>query len=154
MSKFRRALRLRPDLVEARLRLGHIQSAVHGFPEGRQQLEQALREAQAVNHPFTAYLAALFLGDLHESHGRMTEAIAHYRVALEVVRGHTASVALTQALARTGQAERAWEVGRRMFANEGPSVEPVLDPFVVYLSAQYWQSAARLREMRSLVRLE
>jgi tetratricopeptide (TPR) repeat protein len=154
MFKFRRALQLRPDLIEARLRLGHIQSAVHGFPEGRQALEHALREAKATNHMFATYLSALFLGDLHESAGRMQDAIAHYRMAIEVVRGHTAYVALTQALARTGQGERAWEVGRQMFANEGPTAEPVIDPFVIYLSAQYWQSAVRLREMRSLVRLE
>ena len=154
MAKFKRALRLRPDLVEARLRLGHIQFAVHGFPEGRLELERALREARAVNHEFAAYLSALFLGDLHEAAGRMPEAIAHYRMAVEIVRGHTASVALTQALARSGQAERAWEIGRQMFANEGPLVEPVLDPFVIYHAAQYWQGVARVRAMRSVVRLE
>jgi hypothetical protein len=154
MFKFRRALRMRPDLVEARLRLGHIQFAVHGFPEGRHELERALREARAANHEFAAYLSALFLGDLHESAGRMTETIAHYRMAVEIVRGHTASVALTQALARSGQAERAWEVGRQMFTGEGPSVDPVLDPFVIYHAAQYWQAGTRVRAMRSLVRLE
>jgi tetratricopeptide (TPR) repeat protein len=154
MFKFRRALRLRSDLVEARVRLGHIQSAIHGFPEGRQELEQALREARADNHQFAAYLAALFLGDLHESAGRMPEAIAHYRMAVEIVRGHTASVALTQALARSGQTDRAWEVGRQMFGNEGPSVDPVVDPFVIYHAAQYWQTVSRVGAMRSVVRLQ
>lgn len=84
--------------------------------------------------------------------GRLLEAIPYYRQAVEIHRGHIASVALGMALVRTGQRAEGWEQGRLMFGTRGTGNASLLDPWTVARSAQYWQSASRIEEMRKAVR--
>jgi hypothetical protein len=101
---------------------------------------------------FAAHLSALFLGEIHEDKGRLKEAIPYYRQAVEIYRGHTASVALGMALVRSGQRVEGWDLGRQMFGTKGPGTESLLDPWAIVRSAQYWQTASRITEMRKAVR--
>jgi hypothetical protein len=151
---FRRALKLDPRMPEARLRLGHMLHVMENDPDAQGELEHALRDATATHHLFATHLAALFLGELHDEAGRKEEALRYYQMAVDSYRAHTASVALGQALALSGRTDEAWDVGRRMFGREGPGVEPLLDPWSIYMAAQYWQSASRVRSMRDVVRRE
>jgi tetratricopeptide (TPR) repeat protein len=151
---FRRALKLDPAMPEARLRLGHMLHIMENDPDAQGELEHALRDATATHHLFATHLAALFLGELHDDAGREEAALTYYQMAVESYRAHTASVALGQALARAGHTDEAWDVGRLMFGREGPGVEPLLDPWSIYLAAQSWQSASRIRSMRQVVRGE
>lgn len=149
---YRKALERNPMLVEARLRLGRSLHVTQNDPDAAAILERTLSDALQVNHVFAAHLAALTLGEIHEDNDRLPEAIPYYRQAVGILRGHTASVALGLALVRTGQREEGWAVGREMFGTKGPGTESVLDPWAVYRSAQYWQSASRITEMRKAIR--
>jgi tetratricopeptide (TPR) repeat protein len=149
---FKKALEKQPMLVEARMRLGRSLHVTQNDPDAAAVLEQALTDAVRINHVFAAHLAALTLGEIHEDQGRLLEAIPYYRQAVEIHRGHTASVALGMALVRTGQRAEGWEQGRLMFGTRGPGNASLLDPWTIARSAQYWQSASRIEEMRKAVR--
>lgn len=149
---FRRALDREPDLVEARMRLGRSLHVTQNDGAAVDVLEQALADALRLQHVFAAHLSALLLGEIHEDKGRLAEAIPYYRRAVDIYRGHTASVALGMALVRTGQRQEGWELGRLMFGTRGPGNESLLDPWAVVRSAQYWQTASRITEMRKAVR--
>lgn len=149
---FKKALEKQPMMVEARMRLGRSLHVTQNDPDAAQVLERALADALRVNHVFAAHLSALFLGEIHEDNGRLKEAIPFYRQAVEIYRGHTASVALGMALVRTGQRVEGWEQGRLMFGTKGLSTDSLLDPWAIVRSAQYWQTASRIAEMRKAVR--
>lgn len=149
---FKEALKKDPMRVEARMRLGRSLHVTQNDVDAAEVLEQALSDALRVNHVFAAHLSALLLGEIHEDKGRLTEAIPFYRKAVEIYRGHTASVALGMALVRTGQREEGWEQGRLMFGTRGPGNQSLMDPWAVVRSAQYWQTASRIEEMRKAVR--
>ncbi len=151
---FRKALEARPSLIEARVRLGRSLFVTQNDPAAEPYLVEALEQADATNHVFAGYMAALTLGEMAEADDRLSDAVPHYRRAITFVPGHTAHVALGLALIRLGQREEGWQQGRLMFGTRGPGTESVLDPFAVYLSAQYWQSASRLEQMRKAVRVE
>jgi len=149
---FRKALDRNPMQVEARMRLGRSLHVTQNDPDATRELERALADALASNHVFAAHLSALMLGEILEDKGRLLEAIPYYRQAVDIYRGHTASVALGMALVRTGQRLEGWEQGRLMFGTRGPGNESLLDPWAVVRSAQYWQTASRIAEMRKAVR--
>lgn len=149
---FKKTLERQPMMVEARMRLGRSLHVTRNDPDAADVLERALADALTANHVFAAHLSALYLGEIHEDNGRLQEAIPFYRQAVEMFRGHTASVALGMALVRTGQRVEGWEQGRLMFGTKGPGTESLLDPWAVVRSAQYWQSASRIEEMRKAVR--
>jgi tetratricopeptide (TPR) repeat protein len=149
---FKKALEKQPRMVEARMRLGRSLHVTQNDPDAADVLERALADALTVNHVFAAHLSALYLGEIHEDNGRLKEAIPYYRKAVEIYRGHTASVALGMALVRTGQRLEGWEQGRLMFGTRGPGNDSLLDPWAIVRSAQYWQTASRIAEMRKAVR--
>jgi len=149
---FRKALERNPMLVEARMRLGRSLHLTQNDPDATVVLTQALEDALTVNHVFAAHLSALLLGEILEDNGRLLDAIPYYRQAVEIYRGHSASVALGMALVRTGQRLEGWEQGRLMFGTRGPGNESLLDPWAVVRAAQYWQTASRMTEMRKAVR--
>jgi tetratricopeptide (TPR) repeat protein len=151
---FRKALEARPSLVEARVRLGRSLFVTQNDPAAERYLVEALEQADAERHVFAGYIAALTLGEMAEAVGRLADAVPQYRRAITFVPGHTAHVALGLALVQLGQRDEGWQQGRVMFGTRGPGTESVLDPFAVYLSAQYWQSASRLAEMRKAVRVD
>jgi len=149
---FRKALETQPMMVEARMRLGRSLHLTQNDPDAGAVLTRALADALRANHVFAAHLSALTLGEIHEDQGRLLEAIPYYRQAVQIHRGHTASVALGMALVRTGQRAEGWEQGRLMFGTKGSGTASLLDPWAVARSAQYWQTASRIAEMRKAVR--
>lgn len=152
--EFKQALKIDPSLVEARVRLAHTTHVFLNYPEAQADLEQALAEARAARHMFATYLAALFLGELHEDAGRLADAAATYQIAVDAQPAHIASVALGQTLVRLGRNAEGFDVGRRMFGVEGPGVDPVMDPYAMYHYAQSWQTPDRLAWMREMGRLQ
>ena len=100
---FRSALQARPDLSEARLRLGRLAGHVGREGEALDQLGQVASSAPAP--PEQRHLARLFLGQVHEGAGRLPEAVEQYRAALQGdPTSQAAAVALSYALGRSGGA--------------------------------------------------
>ena len=149
---FKQAIQKDPALIEARLRFGHIIHVYLNDPDGLLVLEQTLREAQAQGSDYFTYLAAFLLGELHEDADRLEQAVKFYALAADARPAHTASVALGQALVRLGRRDEGFDIGRRMFGREGPGVDPIEDPYVLYQFAQWWQVPARLTALRALGR--
>jgi len=149
---FKKALEGDPSLIEAAVRRARVLHIGLNYPEAQPMLEHALAAARASDNTFIAHLAAFSLGQLHEDHDEMETAIRYYREAVSLIRAHTASIALGQALIRTGQTTEGWLVGARMFGREGSGAAPIPDPFVLYRYAQYWQLDERLSVLRDMVR--
>ena len=149
---FKRAMKMDPTLIEARLRFGHIIHVYLNDPDGRSILEETLRQAQEQRDSYFTYLAAFILGELHEDADRLEEAARYYAMAVKTTPAHTASVALGQALVRLGHREEGFEIGRRMFGLEGPGVEPIADPYVTYQWAQYREVPERMTALRRFAR--
>jgi len=149
---FKKAYDADPALVEAMVRRGRLLHVGLNEPDAQPLHERAYAEARKTDSTFLAHLAAFFLGQIHEDHHEMDEAIRYYREAVSLIRAHTASIALGQALIRTGQPEEGWLIGSRMFGREGTGAPPIPDPFVLYRYAQYWQIDERLTTMRQMVR--
>jgi tetratricopeptide (TPR) repeat protein len=110
-ATYRRALRARPDLVEARVRLGRV-LCQRGEPS------QAAEElAAAAAHPRAdqamRYLASLFLGAAREAEKRPREAVEAYRTAVALGTESTvAAVALSHALHDAGDRGASQDVLR------------------------------------------
>lgn len=149
---FKKAMEKDPTLIEARLRFGHIIHVYLNDPDGREILEEVLRQAQDAHDSYLTYLGAFILGELHEDADRLDEAAKYYGIAVSSTPAHTASVALGQALVRLGRRAEGFEVGRRMFGLEGPGVEPIPDPYVSYQWAQYREVPERLVVLRRFAR--
>jgi tetratricopeptide (TPR) repeat protein len=150
---FGRALERDPNLLEARMRLGRVYWVTNERQRSERELTVALQQAQASGNEFVTHLSALFLGELYEEMERMDAAVANFRIAVSVFpHAHTASLALGQALVRTGKGDEGWAIGRQMFGNEGPGVAPAVDPYAIYFAAQSWNGASRLRAMRAALR--
>lgn len=151
---YRKAIEARPAMVEARARLARSLHVTLNDPAAEALAAEALADARNQHHVFAGYLAALTLGEIVEARGDLGAAAEHYRAAVAFVPGHTAHIALGQALIRTGRRAEGWEQGRLMFGTSGDGHESVLDPFSIYTSAQYWQSASRVTEMRRAIRVD
>lgn len=149
-EKYKEALRLDPTLVEARLRLGRV-LFLRGFPdEALPHLERARREAPP---GFLAYLAALFLGAVHEQKQSFDAAAECYQAAIaEYPEAQAAYVALGHVLQRSGRPDAEWAAVRRMFGDQAAPRNPERDPWWVYFDAQFWQITARIDSMRHLIR--
>jgi len=146
------ALKIDPDHAEALLRKGHVLHVARNDPDAGPLFEHALRIARADRNRTVWYLAALFLGEVYEDHGQLDRAVPYYLDAVTAIRAHTASIALGQALVRTGHAAEGWAVGARMFGREGLGEAPVVDPYAEYRSLEYLQIDDRLAELRDMAR--
>jgi VWFA-related protein len=145
----KRTLERDPSLVEARVRLGRLQYLAHRSAPAQEILETALGEALAARDEFSAYVAALFLGDVHEFEGRLDEAAAAYRQALDLhADAHAPHVALGNMLLESGRPVDGWAALRRAFdAGEGKGPEP----WTLYRGAQVHQKRQRLDRVRQLI---
>jgi tetratricopeptide (TPR) repeat protein len=132
MDLFEKALAVDPTLLEARLRMAHIMSVYLNDPKAQPMLEAVLADAQARSNAHFAYLAAFILGEYHEYNDRLDEAARWYRVAVDVMRGRVASIALGQALIRLGRRDEGFAAGRLMFEGEGRGGDPLPDPWEQY----------------------
>ena len=150
---FTRALRIDPMLVEARLRLGRVYWVTNERQRAERELTRALAEARAAGLRIETHLAALFLGELYEEQRRMEAAIVHFREAVALFPdAHSASLALGQALVRTGRTDEGWAIGRTMFGAEGPTAGPAPDPFLTYSQPILSQHTNRIAAMRAAIR--
>ena len=149
---FTDALHLDPHLTLALIHKGHLLHVVLNEPSAVPLLEQALAQARQSAEPSLQYLAALFLGETHEDAGDLPGAIPYYQEALTALHAHTASIALGQALIRTGHVADGWAVASRMFGREGQGADPIPDPYQFYARGEYWDLDARLDALRQAVR--
>jgi tetratricopeptide (TPR) repeat protein len=148
-----RAVKLDPTLVEARLRRGRVLYLFGRIPEARKELEQTLADASAVNHPFAAYLAAMFLGELFEHGGQVGEARAAYEKAIALHPEYqSAHLALGQLLVAAGKPEQGWAAARGVFGDAANPRNPERDPWFDYRSAQFWQAQDLVKGMFEWVR--
>jgi len=93
-SSFREALAIDPDAHEARLRLGRVSWRLGRMDEARSALKTVVAHAPDRRR---LYLAHLFLGQVEEDEGRVSQADEHYRKALEIEpASQAAGVALSQ----------------------------------------------------------
>jgi VWFA-related protein len=118
---YREALSIDPSLAEARLRLGRVLQRL-----GRQ--EEAIRELKRLaverDKPVMAALAHLFLGDLFEQLGRLDQAAAQYRAAVETDPSlQQAGLSLSEILWRRGDRQLAVETLKRALQG-GCSIGP------------------------------
>jgi tetratricopeptide (TPR) repeat protein len=150
-DNFRAALDRAPSLVEARLRLGRVLCLMRRFDRAAAELERVRAEA---GDPILRYLAGLFLGQVYEQTGRMTQAAESYRSALDAVPGgQSAWMALGHLLYMDGQrASAAGAVSQGLLAaDSGNGRGQVLDPWWYYPQGQAWLIPKRIARLRELV---
>jgi len=110
---YERALALRPDFAEARLRLGRVlgirgRSKATRAADARRELRRVLDEDPTAD--IRAY-AHLFLGQVEETESRLPAAMDEYRAALNVdPRLQPAQLALSRALQKAGRPDEAGAV--------------------------------------------
>ncbi len=152
---YRQALAIEPGFPEARLRLGRILYLLDRNVEAQQELERAFEDAQRRRDLFTGYLAALFLGRLHEDAGRVELAKAEFRNALGVYpAGQDARLSLGRLELASGRAAEGWSMIRSMFDSQLPVDGEPLDPWYAYPSfdRERWGTTQRLLELRGMIR--
>jgi tetratricopeptide (TPR) repeat protein len=135
---FEDALRIEPKHTLARLRLGRVLWRLGQIDLAREQLQAALASATVGTQ---SYLAHLFLGRVRQDAGSLDEAVAEYRLAVELhPSALAAGVALSSALALQGDAGAA----RLALAQgmRGAGRRPLRDPYWDYLVV----NAAELRD--------
>lgn len=120
MNRFRRVLEQEPRRAEARLRLGRVLYLLDRTDEARPELERALADARETDNVFSGYLAALFLGQLHEDADRVAEATDQYETALSIYPdGGTARLALGGSVPSSGGNSRPRSVSWSMQSSPG-----------------------------------
>ncbi|HEY1909601.1 MAG TPA: tetratricopeptide repeat protein [Vicinamibacterales bacterium] len=111
---FKRALEIKPDAVETRLRQGRVQGELGRHAEAASSLEQATHAA--TSSPM-AYYADLFLGAEREALGRFDLARTSYESAAALYpRAQSPLIALSQLARRTGDRAGALRSMEQLFA--------------------------------------
>jgi tetratricopeptide (TPR) repeat protein len=148
-----RAVALDPSLAEAHLRLGRVLFWADRPTYARRELERAIAAVASAERPFVGYLAALFLGQLHEEAHRVEEAMRAYEQAIRFnPRGRAAYLALGHLLLMSGPAEEGWARVRAAFGETGDVNSDELDPWLLYRHGQAWQASDRLHALEGWVR--
>ena len=143
-ESYRDALKVRPDLIEARLRLGRVLFLLGKKDEARRELETAAARATGVDD---VYLAQLFLGEARESQGDLAGAAQAYRRAAEACpTGLAAHLASAHLRHQTGDRRGALEALESLLV----SPEPQEDPWWRYRlrPLAQWEGALAAREPR------
>ena len=124
---YRRALRARPDLAEAHLRLGRVLARRDKTAEA----EPELKAGAAQGDQLVQLLAQLFLGDLAQARGQLQPAIEHFRQALQLdPRSQAARLALSYAVLRSGNRAAAAQLVRE--AASTPQQDATMDGWLAY----------------------
>jgi tetratricopeptide (TPR) repeat protein len=145
---FRRALALRPDMLEARLRLGRVVMEQERTAEAEAELRTVLERS---TDPRTMYLALLFLGEAAEKDHRLQEATALYRRAVDVKPDcQAARVALAYASEREGRLDAARLVLTPLLDRSGTRTIPA-DDWTSYPSGQFQEGFEALDRLRTSV---
>ena len=138
------ALALDPGLQEARLRLGQLLVDRGRLVQAESLLDEV--EAHAADDR-QRYLARLFLGRLAAARGRVDDAVAFYRRALEAwPDSQAARLALAQALEQSSGPSVAWPLVAGSLAASG-RLDRTRDPWWVYLLGPPGQAQASLSRL-------
>jgi tetratricopeptide (TPR) repeat protein len=144
-ATYRRALRVMPDLVEARVRLGRVLYQRGEPGPAAEELAAATVHPQA--DPAMRYLASLFLGAAREAQKRPREAVEAYRAAVALDADSTvAAVALSHALHDAGDRGASQDVLRA--ALSGARRRREWDAWWNYRWGRSHESDARLEALR------
>jgi tetratricopeptide (TPR) repeat protein len=145
---FRHALGLRPDLLEARLRLGRVLMDQDRTAEAEAELQTVLKQTTDSR---TVYLALLFLGEAAEEGDRLEEATDMYRRAVAIKPDcQAARVALAYASEREGRLDAARLVLTPLLDRSGARNIPA-DDWTSYPSGQFQEGFEALFRLRTCV---
>jgi hypothetical protein len=145
---FRRALGLRPDTFEARLRLGRVLMDLDRTAEAEPELQTVLKRTTDSR---TVYLALLFIGEAAEKGHRLEEATDMYRRAVAIKPNcQAARVALAYASERGGRLDAARSVLTPFLDRNGSRDVPV-DDWTSYPSGQFQEGFEALDGLRTSV---
>lgn len=148
-----RAVALDAVLAEAHLRLGRVFYWADRSSQAQHELERSIAVMTSVERPFVGYLAAIFLGQLHEEAHRVEEARRAYEQAIQFnARGHIAHLALGHLLLMSGATEEGWTRVRAAFGDTVDGTSHEADPWLNYRSAQLWQASQRAHALEAWVR--
>jgi hypothetical protein len=144
----RRALELDPELVEARIRLGHVL----GDQGHHQEATELLRPAMASALPqFLEYYGSLVLGRAEERSGRLPEARAAYeRAARAFPAAQAPRVALSRLTLIDGRASDA--LATLLADSPARESEPPEDPWWWYFKRHEPDARALIAAMREVAR--
>jgi tetratricopeptide (TPR) repeat protein len=141
----RQAAALSPDLVEARLRLGHVLYRRGELAEAARELQAA--QALTAQEP-VQYLASTFLGMVAVARGDLDGADRCYAAALRLFPGaHAAMIGRSEAAYLRGLSAEAAEIVISLL-----QLEPKDDPWWLYLAGDWWHFEARLLRLRTEAR--
>jgi tetratricopeptide (TPR) repeat protein len=132
-KEYRRILEADPESEDAHLHLGRVLGAEGRFAEAQPMLLWARAHGHQKKE---LYLAQLFLGGVAEGQGRLTEAAAAYRAALEEdPEGQSAVIGLSHTLGLVGAEGEGNNLIQRSLAAhaEGPSHVDPWWPYIVGL---------------------
>lgn len=145
---YQRALRADPNLVEAHLRLGRVWQRRGRMGDARREFQWVLANGQ--DHELL-FLARLFLGAQEQMADRASEALLHFRAAVDLEpRAQSARLALSLAQRASGDARAAQSTARAALwpAAEGAAAP---DPWVSYHLGLSRLFDAALKELRARV---
>jgi tetratricopeptide (TPR) repeat protein len=146
-AAYRAGLAIDPGAVAARLRLGYVLLRAKKVSTARAELTSALSTATS---PRDMYLAALFLGSVHETSDDLPNAVLAYERAAAALPGcQVASIALGNAQGLVGRLDASRDIVAKA-GDIGP--EACEDPWWSYDYGQAWQIEDSLQELRRLVR--
>lgn len=142
---FVRALRVSPDLIEARLRLGRVEHLLGNKEKAVKELRAC---AEAARDPTMRLLSHLFLGQALEEQGQISEAIRAYQIAVETQpHSQAASLALSYALHLRGDRAAARErLERALLDRPYHPIDP--DPWWRYPFGRSDRFRSMLQRMR------
>lgn len=144
--RFRGALSLNPDLVEARLRLGRVLT-LRGDPEGIKTLEVIV---PGKDDGFS-YLARLFEGDALERSGDVAKAERRYLAAIALLpTAQSAYIALAH-LRHAGGARREAAADVAVLARDR-TLPDMSEPWFWYARGAAWRASGYLEELRTIIR--
>jgi hypothetical protein len=142
---YREAYARRPELAEARLRWGRIESLVGDAGKAEPALEEV---ASGRGDAFLRYLGAIFLAELREGRGDLAAARRDYQNALAAwPEAQAPKLALSRLCAAAGDMACAQA---RLAESFGENSIDRADPFLDYHFGQAWLGAERLKQLRVL----
>lgn len=139
----RRAIELRPDFSEARIRLGRVLSLGGRDGEAAEQLNRGLASTE---EPLLIYYGSLFLGTVDEKLGHLEAAAAAYERAAQLYpTAQSPLLGLSELARRAGRRDDALRAMARVYAIEDASI--TADPWWTYSYAQGRDADSRLERL-------
>lgn len=142
---YRAAFKRQPDLAEARLRWGRIESLIGDDAKAEPVLAGV---ASGSADPFVRYLGVLFLAELHEGHGDIAAARRDYEAALAAwPQAQAPKLGLSRICASAGDMACA---EARLAESLRENAVDRSDPYWDYHFGQAWLGDERLKQFRGL----